>query len=126
MNLYRSAFLIAGLSFAAAAPALAQPPSPAPAPNPNGPYSVTLVPPVHGKVALAPALPADGKYAKGTVVTVTATPDAGYAIDSVFYTVPGRFGQMAHEGPGPSFQVTMDQDKRIGASFVEAGAVADI
>ncbi len=87
---------------------------------------MTLVPPVHGKVTLAPAPPADGKYAKGTVVTVTATPDAGYAIDSVFYTVPGRFGQMAHEDPGPAFKVTIDQDKRVGASFIEAAAVKDI
>jgi hypothetical protein len=69
--------LIAGVSLTVLAlPAWAQrqgqPPAP---PNPTGPYTVTVMPPVHGKVALNPALPADGKYAKGTVVTVTATPD---------------------------------------------------
>ena len=122
MKLRTFALLLAGFSVAAA-PVLAQPPAQAPAPNPNGPYTVTLVPPVHGKVTLTPALPADGKYAKGTVVTVTATPDAGYAIDSVFYTVPGRFGQMPHENQGPAFKVTIDQDKRVGASFVEEAAV---
>jgi acetyl esterase/lipase len=111
---------------AAAAPAWAQPPAQAPAPNPNGPYTVTLVPPVHGKLQLTPALPADGKYAKGTVVTVTTTPDPGFALDSAWYSVPGRFGQMYHEGMGRDFKVTIDQDKRIGASFVEDAAVKDL
>jgi acetyl esterase/lipase len=123
--------LIAGLSLAVVTPAVAQERGrgqgqPAPAPNPDGPYTVTLVPPVHGKVQVVPALPADGKYAKGTVVTVTATPDAGYVIDSVFYTVAGRFGQMPHENPGPAFKVTIDQDKRVGASFIEEAAVKDL
>ena len=89
-------------------------------------FTVTVVPPIHGKVQLSPALPADGKYRAGTVVTVTATPDAGYAIDSVWYSVPGRFGQMYHEGMTPQFKVTIDRDKRIGASFIEAAAVKDL
>ena len=123
------ALLIAGLSLTVlASPALAQrqgQPTPPP-PNPTGPYTVTVVPPVHGKVALNPALPAEGKYAKGTVVTVTATPDAGYALDSVWYSVPGRFGQMYHEGMTRDWKVTIDQDKRIGASFIEEAAVNDL
>jgi acetyl esterase/lipase len=126
MNLSVKALVVAGLSLAAAAPALAQPPAQAPAPNPNGPYAVTLVPPVHGKVQLTPALPADGKYPKGTVVTVTTTPDPGYALDSAWYSVPGRFGQMYHEGATRDFKVTIDQDKRIGASFIEEAAVKDL
>ena len=36
-------------------------------------FTVTLVPPEHGKLQLEPALPADGKYPAGTVVTVKAT-----------------------------------------------------
>jgi acetyl esterase len=44
-------------------------------------FTVTGVPPEHGKVALKPALPADGKYPAGTVVTVAATPDPVFAID---------------------------------------------
>lgn len=89
-------------------------------------YTVTLVPPDHGKVQLKPALPADGNYPGGTVVTVTATPDQGYALDSLWYSVPGRFGQMYHEGMTKEFAVTIDQDKRIGASFVEEDVVRDI
>jgi acetyl esterase/lipase len=89
-------------------------------------FTVTLVPPAHGKVQLTPALPADGKYPAGTVVTVTTTPDAGYVLDSAWYSVPGRFGQMYHEGMTRDFKVTIDQDERIGASFIEASAVKDL
>jgi acetyl esterase/lipase len=89
-------------------------------------FTVTLVPPAHGKVQLTPALPADGTYPAGTVVTVTTTPDAGYALDSAWYSVPGRFGQMYHEGMTRDFKVTIDQDKRIGASFIEESAVKDL
>jgi acetyl esterase len=89
-------------------------------------FTVTLVPPTHGKVQLTPPLPADGKYPAGTVVTVAATPDQGYALDSAWYSVPGRFGQMYHEGMTPAFKVTIDQDKRIGASFIDAAVVKDL
>jgi acetyl esterase/lipase len=89
-------------------------------------YTVTVVPPVHGALQLTPALPADGKYAAGTVVTVTTTPESGYALDSAWYSVPGRFGQMYHEGMTREFKVTIDQDKRIGASFIDAAAVKDL
>jgi len=86
-------------------------------------FIVTLDPPVHGKVQLNPPLPADGKYPAGTVVTVTSTPDAGYALDSAWYSVPGRFGQMYHEAMTREVKVTIDQNKRIGASFIEDSAV---
>lgn len=89
-------------------------------------FTVTLVPPAHGKVQLTPPLPADGKYPAGTVVTVTTTPDSGFALDSAWYSVPGRFGQMYHEGMTRDFKVTIDQDKRIGASFIEESAVKDL
>jgi acetyl esterase/lipase len=122
MKLTRNAPLALALSLAVSTSMQSQ----TPAPNPDGPYTVTLVPPVHGKVALAPPLPADGKYPKDTVVTVTATPDPGYAIDSIWYSVPGRFGQMYHEGMDREFKVTIDRDKRIGASFIEASALKDL
>jgi len=108
--------LVAAVLLVAVGPARAQDKS----------FTVTLVPPVHGKVQLTPPLPADGKYPAGTVVTVATTPDPGYALDSAWYSVPGRFGQMYHEGMTPAFKVTIDQDKRIGASFIEAAAVKDL
>jgi acetyl esterase len=89
-------------------------------------FTVTVVPPVHGTLQLVPALPPDGKYPAGTRVTVKTTPDRGYVLDSAWYSVPGRFGQMYHEGMTREFAVTIDRDKRIGASFIEETAVSHI
>jgi acetyl esterase/lipase len=89
-------------------------------------FTVMVDPPVHGKVQLSPPLPDDGKYAAGTVVTLTTTPDPGYVLDSAWYSVPGRFGQMYHEGMTREFKVTIDQNKRVGASFIEVSAVSHI
>ena len=41
-------------------------------------------------------------------------------------SVPGRFGQMYHEGVAREFKVMIDRDKRIGASFVDAAAAKDL
>lgn len=83
--------------------------------------------PIHGSVALEPALPADGKYPRGTVVTVTATPDAGYVLDSGYFSIPGRWGAMYHETMHSPFEVTIDKEElHIGASFIKADAVDHI
>jgi acetyl esterase len=82
--------------------------------------------PVNGTFTLDPALPADGKYAAGTVVTITAKPDAGYVLDAVYYSDRGRWGQMYYESMDPVFKVTIDHEKHLGASFIEKSAVADI
>jgi acetyl esterase/lipase len=118
MSTVANVLVAAGLSLAVASSVQAQ--------TQGQSFTVTLVQPVHGKVELTPALPADGKYAAGTVVTVHTTPDAGYALDSAWYSVPGQFGQMYHEGMTQDFKITIDQDKRVGASFIEADAVKDL
>lgn len=89
-------------------------------------FTVTIDKPVNGKVQLNPALPADGKYPGGTVVTLTATPDAGYVLDATYYSTAGRWGQMFFESMESPFKVTIDQDKHIGASFIEKAAVAHV
>src|SRR5215510_7800345 len=101
MNRVRIVLALAASSGLAVGHASAQTPAPPAAPAAS--YTVTLVPPVHGTVDLVPALPADGKYPAGTVVTVKAKPAAGYAIDSIWYSVAGRFGQMYHEHMAPDF-----------------------
>src|SRR5262245_29579674 len=112
--------MLAAAGLGLAGPAAAQ------APSLQQTFTVTLVPPIHGKVQLAPPLPADGKYAAGTVVTLTPTPEDGYVLDPAWYSVPSRFGQMYNEGMAREFKVTIDQDKRVGASFIEASAVKDL
>jgi acetyl esterase len=89
-------------------------------------FTVTLDAPTHGKFELSPALPTDGKYPAGTVVTVSTQPDPGYTLDAGYYSVPGQWGAMYHESMTPVFKVTIDRDKHIGASFIEKSAVAHI
>ncbi len=86
-------------------------------------FTVTFEPVQNGTIAVKPALPADGKVPAGTVLTVKATPAEGYALDSVFYLAPGPFGRTAYEGTSPELKVTIDQDKGLGASFIEKSAV---
>jgi len=86
-------------------------------------FALVVEAPEHGRVSVAPVPPKDGRIPAGTRLTVTATPDEGYALDSGFYVVPGRFGRMYHESPTAVFEVVLDRDKAIGASFVEESAL---
>lgn len=81
---------------------------------------------VNGSIKLDPALPADGKYPSGTIVTVTAQPASGYVLDAVYYSDKGRWGQMYFESMSPVFKVVIDHEKHIGASFIEKSVVANI
>jgi acetyl esterase len=85
-------------------------------------FTVALDPPLHGKVQLSPPLPPDGKYPAGTLITLTATPDPGYALDSTYYQGRG----MAVESPNREYKITVDQNRRVGASFIEEPSVKDI
>ncbi len=80
-----------------------------------------------GSFTVDPPLPADGKYPLGTVVTVSATPAAGYVLDSGYYSIPGRWGAMYHETMHAPFEVMIDkEDMHIGVSFIEASEVEHI
>ncbi|MFN7322951.1 MAG: hypothetical protein ACK5SP_01635, partial [bacterium] len=89
-------------------------------------FTVKLDAIVNGAIELEPSLPADGKYASGTVVTVRAKTQDGFALDSIYYSVPGRWGAMYHESLTSEFEITIDQNKSIGASFIEADRVAHL
>lgn len=89
-------------------------------------FTVKIDPPEHGALKFETPLPEDGKVAAGTVITVTAIPDDGYAVDSVYYSVPGRWGAMYHESLEPEFKIVVDQDKSIGASFIKAEEVEHV
>ncbi|MCP5145270.1 MAG: alpha/beta hydrolase [Gammaproteobacteria bacterium] len=89
-------------------------------------FVVAVDPPDHGRLTLQPPLPADGRYTAGTEVTVTATPDPGYVLDSGYYSVPFRWGPMYFEAMTGEFTVTIDRDKHIGASFIPTEDVAHV
>lgn len=85
--------------------------------------TVTLEAPQHGSVQVSPPLPADGKVAAGTTLTLSATPDAGYALDSLYTAVPGMWGFAYNESMQPTLQVTVDQDTTVSALFVPAATL---
>lgn len=105
-------------------PARAQNPAAAPAAPVDAPstFTITAQKPENGTISISPALPADGKVAPGTVFTVTATPAPGFAIDSVFYSIPGRFAGF-EEFTGTEIKVTADRNKSVGASFIDPKAL---
>lgn len=70
----------------------------------------------HGKVTTVPALPADGVVKAGTTLKVIATPDAGWVFDSGY----SRSGWSPYvESMLPIWEVTVNKDMQIGASFME-------
>lgn len=89
-------------------------------------HTVKLDAAVHGKVLLSPELPADGKYAQGTKVTVKAVPDEGFALDCIYTAQPGRWGFQYDEAMASERVVEIDRDMNIGASFVAESEVDHI
>lgn len=89
-------------------------------------FKVVLDQSANGRIVVQPELPADGNYPAGTVVTVTATPADDYAVDSIYYSLPGRWGPVFYETMAASGPVTVDKEMSIGASFILASEVAHI
>lgn len=95
-------------------------------PVPSQSFKVILDETENGSFTLSPSLPTDGQVPAGTVIKVTTKPDSGYVLDSGYYSVPGRWGAMYHESMTDVFEVVIDQEKHIGASFIKAEEVAHV
>jgi hypothetical protein len=89
-------------------------------------HTVVLDPAINGSFTVTPPLPASGHVDAGTVLTITPEPASGYVVDAVYYSVPGRWGEMYHETLTAPFEVVVDRDKNIGASFISASAVEHV
>ena len=86
-------------------------------------FTVTTDKLENGSLKITPPLPDDGKVAAGTVLTVSLTPADGYAVDSGYYSTPGQWGRAYSEFALPEFQVTIDRNKGLGASFIDKKAL---
>src|SRR3974377_2334430 len=86
-------------------------------------FTVTVDKVENGSITIEPPLPEDGKVPAGSVFTIKASPATGYALDSGYYSAPGMFGRMYYESMSPVFTVTVDQNKGVGASFIETKAL---
>jgi acetyl esterase/lipase len=83
-------------------------------------FTVTVDEVFHGNIQVTPPVPANGQVEAGTVLTMSAEPDPGYAIDSVYYAVVGYQGWTLYlESMTSPFEVRIDQNMRIGASFIK-------
>jgi hypothetical protein len=83
-------------------------------------FAVTVDDVFHGSIQVTPPVPASGRVEAGTVLKVKAEPDSGYEIDSVCYAVVGYKGWTLYvESMTSPFEVKIDQNKRIGASFIK-------
>ena len=90
-------------------------------------FQVKKVPAVHGSYSVTPEIPADGKVPAGTVLTIKASPAAGYRLDAVFYTYKGgMWGTLSEERFVPEITVKVDKDMSVGATFVEASRVDNL
>ena len=90
-------------------------------------YTVTLTQTANGKVTASPEIPADGKMAKDTEITFTATANDGYKIGK--WTVTPTDALQANTGAdgSPTAKVKITADTTVSVSFelnpVEGGAV---
>lgn len=82
-------------------------------------FHVTIDQPTNGAISLRPAIPADGNVRSGTILTVKVSPSQAYAVDSGYTTVHGPWSPAYQEFFTPKFYVTVDQDREIGASFIQ-------
>nr|WP_321358171.1 alpha/beta hydrolase [uncultured Draconibacterium sp.] len=89
-------------------------------------FSVAVDEVKNGKIKVQPAIPKDGQVEEGTELTITAKADKGYVLDAVYYSVKGRWGAMYHECTAPTFKVVIDQDKNLGASFIDKEEVKNL
>ncbi|WP_298767444.1 T9SS type A sorting domain-containing protein [uncultured Polaribacter sp.] len=76
----------------------------------------------NGSVSTNPN-PVNGTYDDGTVVTLTATPNAGFAL--VNWTIDGATLDNSTSGPATSITVTMNADKTVAAVFDATASVDD-
>ena len=85
-------------------------------------FTVKVDAPQNGTLEIKPPLPADHKVPAGTVLKIKAVPASGFALDSGYYWTASKSG-MYFEFPTPRFEVTIDQNKTVGASFIEKKAL---
>jgi len=81
-------------------------------------FTLKVVQPQHGSIKFSPAIPKDGRITKGEKITLTATADQGYQLDTLYQSMPGRWGKMYYESMSSTYTVIMDKDKTVSALFL--------
>ncbi|MDF1657771.1 MAG: hypothetical protein P1U58_09170 [Verrucomicrobiales bacterium] len=90
------------------------------APKVDERFKVSIGETFNGAFIVSPEISEGGAVAGGTTLTLEAIPSSGYALDSLYSAVSGfRNWTVYRESMSSPWQVTVDQDMEIGASFIE-------
>ncbi|MGL1959017.1 MAG: alpha/beta hydrolase [Colwellia sp.] len=81
-------------------------------------YRLNIVQPTHGKLHFNQVIPKNGLITKGEKITVTATADPGYALDSLYQSIASQWGNMYYESMTSEYTFIMDNDKTVSALFL--------
>ncbi|MEM7599796.1 MAG: alpha/beta hydrolase, partial [Verrucomicrobiota bacterium] len=74
---------------------------------------------INGSFSVSPSIPSDGRLEPGTILTLSAVPNQGYVLDSLYAAVTGHRGwTLYNESMASSWELEVDQDMRIGAAFI--------
>lgn len=96
-------------------------------PTMSAQFQVKLADLDHGRIRVAPALPADGVVAPNTELTITAIPEPGHEIDAIYYTVQGgMWGTTSYEFFSAKETIKVTKDMTIGATFVNRELVDNL
>jgi acetyl esterase/lipase len=84
-------------------------------------FVVTVDEAVGGRFEVSPTLPENGQVKAGTVLTLKGNPEPGLALDSLYSSFKGfNKWTVYRESMISPWEVTVDRDMRIGASFIES------
>ncbi|RYG00081.1 MAG: hypothetical protein EOO02_15630 [Chitinophagaceae bacterium] len=90
-------------------------------------FTIKSVPSINGSYTVSPAIPADGKVAAGTELTIKAKPSAGYSLDAIFYTVKGgMWGTTSFENFTTEYKIKVEKDLTLGATFIPSSLVNNL
>ena len=84
-------------------------------------FKVTVEEPDNGSIKITPTIPEDGLVKEGTVLKIKTTPDDGFSSDGGYFYNPGEgMWTQYHETMKSEFEVVVDREKVLGASFIES------
>src|SRR4051812_17846929 len=72
------------------------------------PCTITLDAAENGAITIQPTLPENKTVPMGTELTLSATPAAGYALDTLYYIGTGNQGRMYYENALPQWKITIN------------------
>ena len=89
-------------------------------------FMVTIDENINGELVTDPPLASGKSYPANTEITITATADKGYIIDSLYYKVSDLWGERYFESSEEKFSFPLSSDMTIGAFFIEKSLLKDV